>query len=127
MRDEIQKAAAKLYCSSQSVCDSVKPSAHCDQATPDYQKKSNAHYTKLDIIELKHLPRSWNNRGVEAGNGHNQHSVLFCHRSAKLIMRAGDFSCGPNIRSEDCQNCCKITERDIAAPGQSCTDEHRSV
>src|SRR5947208_10852238 len=127
MRDEIQKAAATLYCSSQSVCDSVNPPAHRDQATYDDQKKSDPHDTKLDVIELKELPGSWNYRGVEAGNGHNQHPMLLCHRSAKLVMRAGNFSCGANIRGEDCQNCCNVTKRDIAAPGQSCADEPRRV
>src|SRR5438067_6252209 len=45
----------------------------------------------------------------------------------KLVRRAGDFSRGANISSEDCQNRCDITKRNVSASGVPCADEHRRV
>src|ERR1041385_6361452 len=127
MRDEIQKGAARLYCSSQSMCDSVKPPTDCDQTTHSDHEKSEGHNAKHGVVEAQDLPGSRNHRRVEAGNSDNEHPVLFCHRSAKLVRRACNFSRGANISSEDCQNRCRVTECDVSAPGISCADEHRRV
>jgi len=83
------------------VGNSVKPPTDCDQATHGDHEKSKAHDAKPGIVEVKDLPGSWNERGVEAANGDNQHPVLLCHRTAKLVTGARDFSCGANISSED--------------------------
>ena len=93
--------SATLYCSFQSVGNSVKPPNDCDQATHCDHEKSKAHNAKPGIVEVKDLPGSRNDRGVEADNCDHQHSVLLCHRSAKLVRRARDFSCGANISGED--------------------------
>src|SRR6266702_551137 len=127
MRDGIQRGAARLYCSSQSPCDSVKPPTDCDQTTHSDHEKSEGHNAKPGVVEMQDLPGPRNECGVEADNCDHQHSVLLCHRSAKLVRRACNFPCGANISREDCQNRCDVTKRDISAPGKPCANEHRRV
>jgi len=37
------------------------------------------------------------------------------------------FFRGANVNSEDCQNRCDITKRNVSAPGVPCADEHRRI
>jgi hypothetical protein len=37
------------------------------------------------------------------------------------------FFRGANVSSEDCQNRCDITKRNVSAPGVPCADEHRRI
>ena len=53
--------------------------------------------------------------------------MLFCHRAAELVRRAGDLSCRTNISGKDCQNGRDIAQRHISAPSETGSDKNGRV
>src|SRR5439155_10948888 len=93
-------AVATSRCSSQGLRDSIEPPNNCDTTADDYQSKAKAHRTNFELIEMQNLPGSRNHCGVQANHSDNQHSMLLCHRSAKLVGRPCDFSRSEEHTSE---------------------------
>src|SRR6266496_6706263 len=109
------------------MCDSSDSANNRDYTAHDDHDKPQSHQADLRIVECNDLPGTWRDCRVNTDEGDDQHTMLFCHWSTKLVRRAGNFSCCPNISREDCQNGCDITECNISAPCKAGSDKNCSI
>ncbi len=109
------------------MCDSAESANDRDYAPYDNHDKPQSHQPDMRIVERNDLPGMWRDYRVNTDERDDEHAVLFCHRSTELVRRAGDFSCRANVRGEDCQNCCDITECNVSAPCETGANEHGRV
>lgn len=72
-----------------------------DNTACDDHEESQSHQADLRILERNDLPGAWRDYRVNTDERDDQHAMLFCHRSAELVRRPGDFTRGANVGSED--------------------------
>ena len=109
------------------MCDSAESANDRDYAANNNHDEPQSHQADLRVVERNDLPGTWRDCRVNTDERDDQHAMLFCHRSAKLVRCAGDFSGGANISGEDCQDGCDVAECNVSAPRESGANENCSV
>src|ERR1051326_7341924 len=109
------------------MADSTNAANDCDYAAHNDDRKSKSHQADLRPTERDHLPRTRRDCGIQADQRHDQHAVLFGHRSAEFVRRSRYLASGADVSGKDGQDCSNVTECSVSAPGEPSAYEDGGV